>query len=425
MRLPLFRAAFRDQQTSMWIYVGVMFAYGLLIMWAYLSVEQTLSDPFSEADDIKLIKIGSEDQKEDLFNLTWETRVGVASHIALGFDSNETLNDPDIGMEDLYGSDMGNLSDLFGSGMDLESLLEEYPFLEPLLGGLFKDPVEPVPLNDTGMELIYFGEGTWVEFTNSGTSNFFMVGLIPNDWNLSNMTFLGPVTSLDLIQKSDFDSYLEDNPMMEAFFGDEIIPFTEVEGFIALEYFSMWPLMLLIFLAIKTGGTVSKHIDDQSIDILLATGYSRIRFLNEKMIVIALNLILVVLGAWAGVILGLLMIGKPVPVMGITVSFLGSIPLALGMIGLSLLLSVLIDENSKTTGAIMGLVIFMFMIQIVSNIAGWQDGLGYISLFTYYNMSELMMDHTIDTVNLVVPSLVGIISIAASYVLFKRKEIHA
>lgn len=425
MKLPLFKAAFKDQQTSMWIYVGVMFFYGLLIMMAYLSVEQTLSDPFSAAEDIRLTKVGTDDQENNIFNLTWETRAGVASHMVLGFDSNETINDPDFDMEDITGLGIGNISEMFGPGMDLESLLEEYPFLADMLGGLLKEPVEPVNLNDNGIELIYFGEGTRVEFVNIGTSNFFMVGLIPNDWNLSNISILGPVTSLDLIRQSDFDAYLEDNPMMKAFFGENVLPFTEVEGFIALEYFSMWPLMLLIFLAIKTGGTVSKHIDDQSIDILLATGYSRTRFLNEKMLVIVFNLAFVVLAAWAGVIIGIMMIGKPVPLMGITVSFLGSIPLALGMIGLSLLLSVLIDENSKTTGAIMGLVIFMFMIQIVSNIAGWQDGLGYISLFTYYDMSELMRDHVINTVNLVVPTLVGIASIAASYIIFRKKEIHA
>ena len=48
MKLPLFRAALRDQRVSMWIYAGVMFFYGLLIMFAFLSVEQTLSDPISE-----------------------------------------------------------------------------------------------------------------------------------------------------------------------------------------------------------------------------------------------------------------------------------------------------------------------------------------------------------------------------------------
>jgi hypothetical protein len=99
--------------------------------------------------------------------------------------------------------------------------------------------------------------------------------------------------------------------------------------------------------------------------------------------------------------------------------------MAIGIIGISLLISVKVDEGSKTTGAIMGVTIFMFMIQIVSNIAGWQDGLGYISLFRYYNMIELMTSHIFDLVNVIVPMVVGIVSIIGAYVLFWKKDIHA
>ncbi|MGA1820583.1 MAG: ABC transporter permease subunit [Thermoplasmatota archaeon] len=442
MKLPLFKAAFKDQQTSMWIYVGVMLFYGLLIMVAYLSVEDTLSDPLSRADGIVLTKIGEGHGGSEVFNLRWETKAGTASHIALGFDTDEENDLMNFTFEDIEGLNITLIRDLYQGGMNsslFEEYLETYPWLSEFLnetldlrGGAGEEYPPPIPLDGifpdvdlSGIELVYFGEEAFVNFTNSGTSEFFIVGLIPNDWNLSNMEVLGPVTSFDLVKESDFDAYLEDNPMMEALLGDEFVSFTTLDGFVALEYFSMWPLMLLIFMAIKTGGTVSKHIDDQSIDILLATGYSRMRFLNEKMLVIAVNLVLVVVAAWIGIILGIFIIGEPVPVAGITYAFIGSLPLALGIIGLSLLLSVLIDENSKTTGAILGLTIFMFMIQIVSNIAGWSDSLGYVSLFTYYNMIELMVRHSFDMVNVIVPTLIGVVSIIASYILFKKKEIHA
>ncbi len=424
MKLPLFRAALKEQRMSMWIYVIVMLAYGMMIMMAFLSVENTLTDPFSEAEGIKLSEMASDADEETKYNLTWETKAGISFHIALGFKDNGTIEE---GLSSLDQVDGALPTDLM---TDLEGYLGDDPdflaFLASLEdGGTGTDPIRPYPLNDTGMELVYFGTGTHVNFLNPGHSKYFMVGLVPSDLNISNTTFLGPVSSLDLVVGSGFDEYLEDNPMMEAFFGDEVISFTELDGFIALEFFSMWPLMLLIFIAIKAGSTVSKHVDDRSMDILLSTGYSRVRFLNEKMLVVLVNLILVSLGAWLGIILGVIMLGKAVPLTGITLSFLGALPMALGIIGLSLLLSVLIDESSKVTGAIMGLVIFMFMIQIVSNIAGWQDGLGYISLFTYYNVNELMVREVVDWVNVIVPSLVGMISIAASYMLFKKKEIYA
>jgi ABC-2 type transport system permease protein len=429
MRLPLFRAALKDQQTSMWIYVGVMFFYGLLIMMAYQSVGEMFSDPLSRAEGIVLTKIDTDPDGNDVFNLQWETKAGTAAHIALGFDLKTDLKN--LSLEDIEGLNISMYRDLNDQIVsDFNDYLRENPDTWALLNesigkGISYPTPQPIPGNASGIEMVYFGEGIYVNFTNSGSSVFFMVGLIPSDWNLSNITMLGPVSSIDLTQESDFDKYLKDNPMMKAFFGEEMISYTELDGFIALEYFSMWPLMLLIFIAIKAGSSVSKHVDDQSMDILLATGYSRHRFLNEKMLFVLVNLILVVLSAWIGIILGVVMLGKPVPMAGITASFIGSIPLAIGMIGLSLLLSVIIDEQNKTTGAIMGLTIFMFMIQIVSNIAGWQDGLGYISLFTYYDMYELMIDRAFDPVNMLIPSFIGIVTIIASYIIFQKKDIHA
>jgi len=407
LKLPLFRAALKDQRTSMWIYAGVMFIYGMLIMMAFLSISDMFTDPLSEQNGLVLTEIAKDEQENSIFNLTWASQVGVVSHIAIGMETNGSLMDLDLDLENL-------------TGLDPEMIIGSMGRT-----GSIEDPVIPMKIPIDGVELIYFGGSDWVTFLNNGSSKFFMVGLIPNDWNMSNATFLGPVSSTELVIGSEIDKIMEDNPMVKILMGDEKVSFTEIDGFMAIEYFSMWPLMLLIFLAIKTGATVSKHVDDQSIDILLATGYSRFRFLNEKMLVILVNMVLVVFGAWLGLILGIFMIGEPVPLVGMTMTFIGSLPMAIGMIGIALMISVLVDESSKTTGAIMGVTIFMFMIQIVSNIAGWQDGLGYISLFRYFNMNELMMSQVFDPVNVIVPLAVGTITIVGAYILFWKKDIHA
>jgi ABC-2 type transport system permease protein len=375
------------------------------------------------------MELGQDDDGDSIFRLNWTAKAGIDSYVALGFQADESLLGPEFErLFQLNESELRKLMESVVEQFDLEEYLNNTSVHEEYFRthGNKTHPIIPIPIDGTPipMELVYYGSNETIRFINSGTSQMFLVGLIPSDNDLVNMTFNGPVSSLNLVRESGLDQYLEGHPMMEALNMEEITSFTEVDGFIALEYFSMWPLMLLIFMAIKTGGAVSKHVDDQSIDILLATGYSRVRFLNEKMLVVLVNLILVVCAAWIGVVLGVLVIGKPVPFTGIAISFIGSLPMALGMIGLALLLSVLIDENSKTTGAIMGLTIFMFMIQIVANIAGWEDGLGYISLFTYYDMYELMIKHTFDLVNVIVPSSVGVLSIAGSYILFRRKEIH-
>ena len=69
----------------------------------------------------------------------------------------------------------------------------------------------------------------------------------------------------------------------------------------------------------------------------------------------------------------------------------------------------------------------MYMIQIVTNIGDglWADVLAQVSLLTYMDAPDLLINNHMAAVDIIVPSLVGVICIAAAYVLFNRKEIDA
>jgi len=160
-------------------------------------------------------------------------------------------------------------------------------------------------------------------------------------------------------------------------------------------------------------------------DILLATGYSRTRFLNEKMLLVLVNLALVLIFAFLGLLLGTIMIGETFPLGGMIFSFLDSIPLALAFIGLSLLVSVLVDEGGKAIGVVMGLVVGEYILLIVANLASWGSTLEWFTLFSYSDPYRAMIDNSLDAVNVIVPLAVAFVSITLSYILFNRKEIHA
>ncbi len=78
MKLPLFKAALKDQQTSMWIYAGVMFVYGMLIMMAFLSVSDMFTDPLTEQNGLTLTEIDTDEQENIVFNIDWTTQAGTA-----------------------------------------------------------------------------------------------------------------------------------------------------------------------------------------------------------------------------------------------------------------------------------------------------------------------------------------------------------
>ncbi|MDG6224759.1 MAG: ABC transporter permease [Candidatus Thermoplasmatota archaeon] len=388
MKMPLFKAALANQWLSMTIFAAVLVFYGMLIMTAFVSVQQTMSDPMVEGEGIKLTQMEEDPPGTERYNLTWDTEAGIAYHTAIG------------------------IKDLSSAAYFMDPAM-----IEGILNGSVG--LDEVP----GVTVLYNGTGTFVEFENVNGSVMFAVLLYPSNGGLSEAIMRGPLSSSELEMRSAFDEYLKDNPMMKGLFGDRMINFADLDGFIVIEYFSMWPLLFVIYLAIKASSSISKHVEDRSMDLLLATGYTRTRFLTEKMLVVAFNVLLLLICAWGGLVLGCIFIGKPIPILGITYGFLGSLPMTFAFIGIASLASSLIDEGGKTVGAVLGFTIFQYILQIVANIASWGDTLSYFTLFSYYDPFELVLDLSFDPLNVIVPTVLGILTLAGSYIIFNRRDI--
>jgi ABC-type transport system involved in multi-copper enzyme maturation permease subunit len=119
------------------------------------------------------------------------------------------------------------------------------------------------------------------------------------------------------------------------------------------------------------------------------------------------------------------MLGETVPFAGLSMAFVDSVPMALAFMGTAMLISVLVDEGGKSIGIVMGIVLGEYMLQVVANLASWGDSIKYLSLFTYWNSNDAMLDHVIDPVNVLVPMAVAVVTFALAYYLFQKKEIRA
>ena len=402
MSPALFTASLKDSYKSMIIYFLVLFFYGLMIMSVFPSMANTFSDPMAEGKGILLTEIGKDEDGNQRFNLSWDNRLGAGDHVAVGVSNPLT-----------YALFEGFLED-----NDADTITQE----------MFEDVVEnESAMEEYGARILYHGTGRWIEFSRTGDSSYFFVVFLAGNGNFTPVNVSDAVSSTELIITTSFDDYLDGNAFMEGFLGNADVDFTTIEGFVAIEFLSMWPLFLVIYLGVKGGGVVSKHVEDLSMDMLLATGYSRNRFLSEKLALLGVNLAVVLSGGFLGLAVGGLMIGKTVSLTGSILIFAASIPMALAFIGIGVLVSVLVDEGSKCTWRMMGIIMGMYMIQIVTNIADglWADVLAHLSIFTYTDSVDLLINHHMAAVDVIVPSLVGIAAIVLAYVMLNRKEIHA
>ncbi len=401
MKMPLFKVTVKDSRKGVIIYSTIILFYAMLIIMMYPTFAEDLSDPMNQGDGILLKEEGVGESGERSYNLSWDPRVGSSYHIAFGardplrygifkdlINGNNTVIDPDL----------VELDDLITN----RSLISSY-----------------------GIELMYTGTDLELHFERVNDTAYFWVLFVTSETNLTPVEVSDSVSTMDLVITSVFNEIAEGNQIYEGMLGTDNIDFSTLKGFISIEFFSMWLLFLVIFLCIKAGGSVSKHVEDKSMDILLATGYSRGRFMMEKLLSQIVFLAAVMLGAFLGLVLGTILIGEPVPLAPYAITLLGSIPIALAFIGVAMVVSTLVDEGAKVTALMMGLVVGQYIMMIIVNISSWGDWLKYFSIFSYFNNSELIIDTYLDPVNVVIPLVLFGVFTGIAFLLFRRKEIHA
>ncbi len=407
MSLGLFKATLTDSWKSIVIYGGVLFLWGIMIMSVYPSVEELINDPMAEGEDISLIETGVDDKENKIFNLTWDLKVGAGEHLALGAEMAVTHGIfDDLIMKGKVSvlSSMNFTPEIFENAVSNTSLLEEYR-----------------------INVLYHGTLNRVQFTRTDNSTYFFVVYLAGGGNYTPVNISAVVSNTELVVSTAFDDYLQNNAFMEGFLGTDNLDFTSPEGFVSIEFFSMWPLFMVIYLGIKAGGSVAPHVEDRSIDILMATGYSRNRFLTEKIGILLLNTAVVLISGFLGLYLGALAVDVTLPMEPLIMAFVTCIPLSVAFMGIALLLTVLMNEGSKCTWGIMAIILGMYVIQIIVNLSdsALADMASYISLFTYWHGTDVMREVAIPVKDFLIPLVLGVLFTGAAYWLFNRKEIPA
>lgn len=404
MKAPLFRATLKESWRGIAIYASILLLYGMLVMALYPSIQKMASDPMATAKDISITQTGVDEEGLITFNLTWDLKIGAGEHVALGCENpaghdifKNFLHETNISRTYVEQSDFGNV-------ISNSSLM-----------------------SDMGTKVLYNGSLNWVEFTREDNSTYFFVIYLVGKGNFTPINISAAVSNSEMVISTAFDAYMEDNPIMEGMFGGENVDFTELDGYLSLEFFSMWPFFFVIYLGIKAGGAVAPHLDDRSMDLLLATGYSRKRFLAEKIATLGVNMGTVLGGGILGIYVGAFLVDATVPFKPLLITFAGCIPMGIAFMGLGLILSTLSSEGPKCTWGMMGIIVGMYVIQIVANL--WDnpaaDILAYGSFFTYWNSANIMSTGTMDVADILIPLISGLVFTWIAIYIFEKREIYA
>jgi ABC-type transport system involved in multi-copper enzyme maturation permease subunit len=243
--------------------------------------------------------------------------------------------------------------------------------------------------------------------------------------SLSNTTFIG-MTSTSKDTKSAIDEFLE-NDMYRGFTGGRVISFSEIKGFVSLEFYSWWVLLAGLFLAYIAVSSLTSDFEGKRMDLIFSTPIKREQYLLEKFAALMVITIIIILFAAGALASGIESIGYSDELDSNTVflSLIGSLPMLLVIMAIGFLTAVQFGTTRAGMGIAFMFIMIEFILYTLSGMSTVYENAKYATILHYWDYNSVLFDGQFNVGHFIGLSVVaGIILMLAVY-LFKRKDIPA
>lgn len=222
-------------------------------------------------------------------------------------------------------------------------------------------------------------------------------------------------------QANEFDQMIKNFPQ-EIFKAMNIdvssLSFGSLESYMSTEYLSfLWPIMAIIFAISLANYICVNEIDKGTMETLASLPARRSRVFIERYLA---GLILIL----GFCIISMFAIVPFAELHGVEYLFenlftasIGSFLLAWAVFSLAVLSSVFFSEKGKATMASGGLLILMYVANVISNLNDDLQNLQYVSFFNYFNGMELLGHNTFPEYTIV--ALCGFAIIVSGLALYR------
>lgn len=194
-------------------------------------------------------------------------------------------------------------------------------------------------------------------------------------------------------------------------------------GYLNTEYLSWMPLLLGVYAVVYCGGLVSKEAERGTLDVLLSQPLERSAFLASKFAGFATLAFVAMLFSFLSILIGSSFIDGGVDALNLASIHGIGLLLVLAIAGYSTLASCVFLDPGKSL-AVAGLATAL---SYFANIAGvGVSGLGWLknlSLFHYYDSLQVIAVGNVNWTGVVVYAAVLAATLAASWGIFRRKDL--
>jgi len=228
-------------------------------------------------------------------------------------------------------------------------------------------------------------------------------------------------------QLKNLEEFLEAFPeeFMEALgFTAETMSFATLESLLATEMFSLiWPIILIILAASLANHAFAGDIEKGTIELSLAQPISKLKLFIARYLGGLLLFAIFVATTVYGIIPLAAMHNIEYNLDAYTVMTVLGLAFGLSVYSLAALFSVIFSEKGKATFALVGVLITMYVVNIVANLRESLEALKYISLFNYFDTGRAMVRAEYADWSILIFSLFFVLTTTLALVRFAKRDI--
>ena len=244
------------------------------------------------------------------------------------------------------------------------------------------------------------------------------------------------IATLILLYSSMFSSFADDAELLEqmmAKFPPALLTafgMTKMSLATVLGYFSFAFLFAQLCLAIQAAnygfGLVSVEEREWTADFLLAKPLSRTQILTSKLLAALVGLVVTSIAVWicSFLFIELFRAGKPYETKPLAMLLLTTIPFQLFFLAVGLVISLLVKRVRSVVPYSMALAFGMYVLNVFGDMLG-ESVLEKITPFKHFDARYILSNATYNAPLMLVSLAVIVVCLAASYVLYARRNIPA
>jgi ABC-2 type transport system permease protein len=237
----------------------------------------------------------------------------------------------------------------------------------------------------------------------------------------SDPVLVGIVTT----EGSDPFKELLENPFYKSFTGGRSISMLEVKGFITLEFFMLWTILAGMFIAYISVSIVAGDFENRYMDILLSKPISRRQYLAEKFATMSIISLILALTASLGIITGLSYTNSlnELSPQTVLLSLVGGLPVLMVIAAVSILVAVKFQKIRTGMGISFAFVFAQLFMRTFGSFSRSLELMKAISIFEYWDYTSVVFDNVFKAADFIGLTIVSVLILIASILVFERKDI--